>query len=231
MLQKTTTKYAWLRYMLVMPVLAGSMMIFSFNFRGPHPIKAVKAERKILLVLDAGHGGTDIGGSNGSLYEKDICLKVTNRMKELAPAYNIEVFLTRPDNNYITLADRVKLSNTQKPDAFISIHMDALASQKNGTDSFSVMVAKDDAGVIKEETKKLGYAIIGELLNTGTAQSGRSMERLSRIYVLRKNTAPAVCIELGNIYCKKHMDKFSDPDYLDEVCSAILKGVVLANKN
>jgi N-acetylmuramoyl-L-alanine amidase len=76
------------------------------------------------VVIDAGHGGRDVGtrGSTG-LYEKDLVLDVSRRLGALIEArLGSEVVYTRPDDTYIGLEERTRIANEKKADLFLSIH-------------------------------------------------------------------------------------------------------------
>lgn len=83
------------------------------------------AEAKTVIVLDPGHGGKDDGAS--SLYtnekEKTINLKIAQYIKEELSKYvNVEVYLTRNDDTYISLDDRCLFAKNVNADLFISLH-------------------------------------------------------------------------------------------------------------
>ncbi len=82
---------------------------------------------KHIVVLDAGHGGIDPGthGVTG-LQEKDLVLDMTKRIRtalQRRGTYN--VFLTRGDDTYIPLRQRVNVARNFKADLFISVHADS----------------------------------------------------------------------------------------------------------
>jgi hypothetical protein len=118
-----TVRASVLRRMALLPLVVGSILIFSFNPR-ERSTAIIKSDKKIMLVVDAGHGGADEGCHSGSLMEKELNLKVAKRIKELAPEYNIDVQLTRSNDKRLTLEERVAFVNKLHPDDFISIHVD-----------------------------------------------------------------------------------------------------------
>ncbi|MDR2709038.1 MAG: N-acetylmuramoyl-L-alanine amidase, partial [Elusimicrobiota bacterium] len=87
-----------------------------------------------IIVIDAGHGGTDPGaiGPRGTK-EKDITLEIAYELKKLFdknPDY-IPV-LTRKDDVFIPLAQRTQIANDRKANLFISIHCNANINRKVG---------------------------------------------------------------------------------------------------
>lgn len=80
-----------------------------------------------LVVLDPGHGGIDSGAeTSGGMKEKDIVLAFALRLQELLVASGrFDVALTREDDTFLRLEERVALARTNKADIFISIHADS----------------------------------------------------------------------------------------------------------
>lgn len=79
---------------------------------------------KFRIVLDAGHGGWDLGtvGRQG-LLEKDLVLDVTQRLgKLLQSRLGAEVMFTRSDDTYLPLDQRADIANRTQADLFISVH-------------------------------------------------------------------------------------------------------------
>jgi N-acetylmuramoyl-L-alanine amidase len=82
-------------------------------------------------VIDAGHGGEDIGarGATGVL-EKDITLALARRLKSvLESRLGVRVLLTRDSDQAVSLDDRAALANNSKADLFVSLHANASARQ------------------------------------------------------------------------------------------------------
>ncbi|HZQ23267.1 MAG TPA: N-acetylmuramoyl-L-alanine amidase [Terriglobales bacterium] len=79
---------------------------------------------KFKIVVDAGHGGWDLGtvGRRG-LLEKDLVLDISQRLgKLLESRLGTDVVYTRKDDNYVALDSRAELANDAQADLFVSIH-------------------------------------------------------------------------------------------------------------
>jgi N-acetylmuramoyl-L-alanine amidase len=80
-----------------------------------------------MIVIDAGHGGIDPGalGITG-IYEKEITLSVAQTLRDLLAATGqYDVRLTRDDDNFIRLRDRIAIARAAGADLFLSLHADA----------------------------------------------------------------------------------------------------------
>jgi N-acetylmuramoyl-L-alanine amidase len=91
----------------------------------PAPIHKPRAPR--LLMLDPGHGGRDPGaiGRIGT-HEKDVTLDIARRMADaLSGMTGITAKLTRDDDTFIPLEERVRIGREAHADLFLSVHADS----------------------------------------------------------------------------------------------------------
>ena len=84
---------------------------------------------KKLILIDPGHGGSDPGCLSSTrvggrtIREKDLTLKTALALKKLIDkSPNLEARLTRKDDRYVSLDDRIRIAEQIKADLFISIH-------------------------------------------------------------------------------------------------------------
>lgn len=94
---------------------------------GPTSVAERPAKPKPLVVIDAGHGGQDPGASGiHSSKEKIITLNYARALKDVLLATGkFRVQLTREDDTYILLPERVNIARRAKADLFVSIHADS----------------------------------------------------------------------------------------------------------
>ncbi len=92
-------------------------------------IAATSADDRPVIVIDPGHGGVDLGAVTASgLVEKNLVFSFAERLKErLESAGKYRVLMTRADNSFISLPDRVRLAREAKAALFVSIHADILS--------------------------------------------------------------------------------------------------------
>ncbi|MGB9755440.1 MAG: N-acetylmuramoyl-L-alanine amidase family protein [Desulfurella sp.] len=91
------------------------------------PIKLPSYNPKnITIVLDPGHGGKDSGAVGvGGLKEKDVVLSIAQYCANILKEKGFKVILTRYNDVFIPLAQRVKIANDEKANLFVSIHANA----------------------------------------------------------------------------------------------------------
>jgi N-acetylmuramoyl-L-alanine amidase len=102
---------------------------------------------KRVVVIDAGHGGVDPGthGQSG-VNEKDVVLAFALQFAEqLRASGRYEVHLTRDDDRFIPLRERVNITRRHKADLFISVHADAIDRRNvNGMSIYTLSETSSD---------------------------------------------------------------------------------------
>ncbi|HET7412188.1 MAG TPA: N-acetylmuramoyl-L-alanine amidase, partial [Pararhizobium sp.] len=88
------------------------------------------APKPFTVVLDPGHGGIDSGavGINGTL-EKDVTLAFAKVLRGELVSDGVDVVMTRDDDDFVSLADRVKIARDRQADLFVSIHANSVPQE------------------------------------------------------------------------------------------------------
>jgi N-acetylmuramoyl-L-alanine amidase len=121
--------------------------------KAPDPLPphedAVKApgDTRPMIVLDPGHGGIDNGTHAPSgEQEKDLVLRFASMLREkLDKTGKYRVAMTRGDDTFVPLSDRVRFARSQGAQLFISIHCDALARGEGSADGATIYTVSDKA--------------------------------------------------------------------------------------
>lgn len=98
----------------------------------PVTTRAPAALRDVVVAIDAGHGGADVGaiGPSGS-YEKDITLAVARELATLIDRQpGMRAVLTRDGDRYLKLRERMDRARAARADLFISVHADAFRDRR-----------------------------------------------------------------------------------------------------
>jgi N-acetylmuramoyl-L-alanine amidase len=109
--------------------------------------EAKSSDPRPLVVLDPGHGGIDIGtkGRNGE-EEKDIVLNFAQRLRDrVEKTGKYRVLMTRADDTFVPLADRVRIARDAGAALFVSIHADALPHGEGDAQGASIYTLSDTA--------------------------------------------------------------------------------------
>jgi N-acetylmuramoyl-L-alanine amidase len=111
-----------------------ALSAFSASFLSFTPIN------KKYIVIDAGHGGNDMGSVYGKFSEKEITVNIAKEIQKLNENQDqYEVILTRDSDSYPTLQERTAMINKLNPEMVISLHMNSNPEKetpKQGTDGF-----------------------------------------------------------------------------------------------
>jgi len=173
-------------------------------------------ENKI-IVLDPGHGGRDPGATADGINEKNLNLRITARLFILLKNLGFKVKMTRSDDRYLSLGDRVKIANNVKADIFISIHCNAAISNKaNGIET--LYYPGSDKGKIL--AKEIQNTLIDKLNRTD-----RGIKTRPDLFVLKYTSMPAVLIECGFITNAEERKLLTADRYRNDIAAAISDGV------
>ena len=128
-------------------VCALSIVVF-FVLSGFHNVG--RSDGKVrTVVIDAGHGGKDIGCNGRVSREADIALKVAlalgREIEENQP--DVNVIYTRKNNTFVELIDRAGIANKNGADLFISIHCNAGPSAAYGTETYTMGLHKTEGNL------------------------------------------------------------------------------------
>ena len=127
------------------------LLIITVSFVNSSAFK-VEDGKKFTVIIDAGHGGKDIGATDNGVMEKNINLKVAKELESLIKKKmkDVKVVMTRNDDSYLTLQERADKANKSQGDLFISIHTNSVDSKnKNrktlaGSSVYTLGLHKDE---------------------------------------------------------------------------------------
>ncbi len=99
----------------------------------PAPPRPPQGDRRPVIVLDPGHGGIDTGAIGiGQVVEKDLVFLFARELKaKLEKSGHYRVVMTREQDTFVSLSDRVKLAQAHGASLFVSIHADTLVGSAN----------------------------------------------------------------------------------------------------
>jgi N-acetylmuramoyl-L-alanine amidase len=105
-----------------------------------------KADGRPVIVIDPGHGGIDNGTQSSGESEKNLVLAFGRALRErLEKAGKYRVVMTRDDDTFIPLNDRVKVARNLKAALFVSIHADALPRAEGDAQGATIYTLSDKA--------------------------------------------------------------------------------------
>ena len=182
----------------------------------------------MLIVLDAGHGGTDSGATgelNGEpLYEKNLTLQITKRVQAILENAGYHTSLTREGDTLPSLAERPEQANAENAALFISIHINsANVSEAHGTEVFYATENNGDAYGVTSET--FAENVLSRMLKY--MQSVNRGVKTAEHAVTRRCNMPAVLAEVGFISNPDEAYLMTTDEYQQKVAQGIAEGVIL----
>ena len=191
----------------------------SYEKRSKYP----KAVNKI-VVVDAGHGGSDAGANYGGVYEKNVNLKIAKYTKDELEKNGVRVYMTRTSDVTTPLASRTTLANNLNADLFISVHNNAIINKSNikGTE-----VLYPTSSIIKNGIT--AYSLAQKLQEVVSAEAGtynKGVINRNNLYVLNRTNMPAVIVEVAYMTNWSELKKLKSEEFLEKAGRAIAKGVL-----
>jgi N-acetylmuramoyl-L-alanine amidase len=105
-----------------------------------------------LIVIDPGHGGIDNGTQSGGVMEKSVVLDFGLALRDrIEKSGKYRVVMTRTDDTFIPLNDRVKFARAQSAALFVSIHADALPRREGDAQGATIYTLSDKASDTEAE--------------------------------------------------------------------------------
>jgi N-acetylmuramoyl-L-alanine amidase len=209
---------------------------------------------KIRIVLDAGHGGWDLGtvGRKG-LLEKDLVLDIVQRVGDLIQGgLGAEVIYTRQDDSYVALEKRAEIANLSKADLFVSVHANysgdssARGAETYYTNTYSSVRARpretdpEDKSLqnvnwtnvdIREkvqESRQFAASVQHSLYTMLAAKipgiRNRGVKKASYV-VLTGTSMPAILAEVSFVSSPEDESKLKSSEYRQQIAEALYKGI------
>ena len=210
---------------------------------------------KLRIVLDAGHGGWDLGtvGRKG-LLEKDLVLDIVQRLGRLIEArLGAEVIYTRKDDSYLSLEKRAEIANLAQANLFVSIHANysdfpsARGVETYYTNTYSSVKARtedaDDASAaglktidwtnvdIREkvrESRRIAASLqhsLYAMLSENNSGLRNRGVKQAQYVVLTGTSMPAVLAEVSFVSSPTDENNLQSSTYRQQIAEALYSGI------
>jgi N-acetylmuramoyl-L-alanine amidase len=177
-----------------------AIALISFAFINPN----ANESKPITVVIDAGHGGSDLGATSDGNFEKIIVSQIAEKIKSLNENKNITILLTRSSDELITLEKRTEYINSVKPDLVLSLHINANPNnEKSGVESYV-----SDKSSFYEKSNAIANQLNASLAKNNSLKVSKT--KLAPFHILKKSEAPAVLVELGYLTNTKDRKYLTD---------------------
>lgn len=180
-------------------------------------------------MIDAGHGGKDPGAKSivaPYLREKTLTLRTACKVQEFLTRWGYSTYMTRKNDVFIPLLDRVKLAEKHDCELFVSIHYN---STPKPTKARGIEVYYFGGKNKEKETpriaqsKLLAKCVLSRMVPVSSTPS-RGIHH-GNFCVIRETTMPAVLIEGGFLSNQEEAKKLKSPHYVRFLAWSIAKGI------
>lgn len=215
--------------LIALPLIAFTVLAFTLRTK-KEQVPLVPLDKKITVVIDAGHGKMTNGGFNGAraenIYEDEIVLAIAQKIKSLNSNQNINVVLTRSSEEIVDLKKRVEIANEVNADIFISIHVNALTegSSTSTPDTGFEVYLPGRSTTYQKANELLGSALTAEL-NKVYPTNTKTLQKSVGSYVLNNNPRPSVMIECGYITNAKDRSFITKEENQNAIALKILAAI------
>lgn len=168
------------------------------------------------IMLDAGHGGSDLGAVYNGRQEKDDNLQLMLAVGKILSENGIDVVYTRTTDVYQTPFEKAMLANQSDADFFISFHRNS-SPKANQYDGVEVLLY-DKSGIKYEMAEN----ILGAMGEVGFREIG--IEERPGLVVLRRTKMPALLLEIG--FINSDVDNQLFDEKFDEIAQGIAGAIL-----
>lgn len=170
--------------------------------------------KSFTIVLDAGHGGKDLGCRGRSQLEKEIVLDVVKRVRTLTKdefGDSVNIVLTREDDSFVPLDRRAAIANDADADLFISVHVNSIDRRSKGRENvhgasvYTVGLHKSEANLNVAMRENAVIELEDDFTETYQGFDPNSSESYI-IFELTQNNNMARSIELASLVQNELVD-------------------------
>ena len=180
-----------------------------------------------VVVIDAGHGGSQPGAKKNGYMEKDINLEIVLKMKELLDTMeNVRVYYTRLSDAHVELQDRAALARESEANLFISIHQNSMPHDSSSTNGVLVYY---DMNAEDSPTNSYALAMIcKEELVAATGATDKGLQTNNNLHIVREAKVPVALVECGFMSNKEELNKLISSEYQEKIAMALCNAIVRA---
>lgn len=187
-------------------------------------ISSVPVNKKTLIVIDAGHGGDDLGTKSPTrpkYHEKSLNLTTAFILNDFLQRMGYQTIMTRTKDEFVELKARAEFANDKDADLFVSVHYNSAPAKE--AEGIEVFYFKGDNKTRSAESRKLASSVLSKVTQLTKAKS-RGVKH-GNFAVIRETNMPAILVEGGFLTNEEELEKIKDPAYVKMVAWGIAKGI------
>jgi N-acetylmuramoyl-L-alanine amidase len=193
---------------------------------------ASSADSSKLIILDAGHGGSDSGAigylDGKAVYEKDLTLSITYKIKSILESKGYTTQMTRTGDTLPSLTERPAMANSSDAAIFVSVHINS--SENESPNGIEVYYSLENNGSSYGTTSAVFAQNLLDRLEKYTQANNRGVKTANHA-VTRRCDMPASLVEVGFISNTNELRLMCSDEYQNKIAQGVAEGVMMTLKN
>lgn len=177
------------------------------------------------IVIDAGHGGKDLGAlskSSPSYQEKTLNLTTALMLNTFLKKMGYQTILTRGEDFFVPLDLRAAIANSNDAALFVSVHYNSAPSVQ--AEGVEVFFYQSEENIKRSDASKALANNVLERVVASTECKSRGVKH-GNFAVIRETSMPAILIEGGFVTNQNDLLKLKSPGYLKTLAGSIALGI------
>lgn len=178
-----------------------------------------------VIVVDAGHGGSEPGAVKQDIYEKNLNLGIVLELKKILDEHpEWKVYYTRTEDVHVSLNDRVQLANLSDANLFISVHNNSTRTGEMSDFSGTEVMYDEEKNGEPLGTERFATILLEE---TVAACGSRNLGLFQghSIYIIRTCQVPVALLEAGFMTSYTELNQLNSSEYQQKVAQGIYQGI------
>ncbi len=194
------TSYQYLRKVMVLPVAIIVIALFAFSYKNKKEnLSLARIEKLVTVVIDAGHGVDPTGAHTGAVaadgsHEDDIVLSIAKKIKELNTNDQLQIVLTRENQDIVDLRKRVEFANSRNADLLISLHINTATAEEKNTKGIDILYSAKNTKYLADN--KILATILYNYFHQIHSVNDITQPKQG-VYVIDAGHFPSVLVECG----------------------------------
>jgi N-acetylmuramoyl-L-alanine amidase len=185
------------------------------------------------VILDPGHGGKDKGAAGMEAAET---LKLALAIKEELQNLGHIVVMTREENVFVPLEERVEIAKANPKAIMISLHFNSGPKDAQGIETY-IMSAREPNAQNRASIALATAVHSRTMIYINGARGGKNFGmtdrgiRRAKFNILKHSPCPTILMEAGYLTNKEDAEKIKNPDFQKTLAAAVVRGVLVYKKS
>ncbi|SFK70015.1 N-acetylmuramoyl-L-alanine amidase [Paenibacillus sp. 1_12] len=188
----------------------------------------------IKIVVDPGHGGSDSGAVGvNKLLEKNVNLDIATKLTKMLADRGYETAISREDDTFLSLKERVDFTNAQQADLFVSIHANSMPGNSKTSGALILYhdnnypqedyPASPEMAELTPQSREFAKVVLNHFIDA-TGLENRGVVA-SAVYVVRMGAIPSILVETAFLSNRQDAALLANDKMRTTMAQAIVQGI------